>query len=165
MSTLFAILILILGGIALSVQSSINGRLGHTVGVIACAWLTFVIGFALTFLLFFFLEQTHAQTLFNAPKWQLTGAFFGVIYMVVVVFAVPRIGIAGMTVSVIAGQLMMSVLIDHFGWLNNQVIELDAKRYVAIALLLGAIVMIYLSNKRKELVKPMPNTTLHSNSD
>jgi transporter family-2 protein len=164
MSTLFAILILILGGIALSVQSSINGRVGHTVGVIACAWLTFVIGFALTFLLFFFFEQTHEQTLFNAPKWQLMGAVFGVIYMVVVVFAVPRIGIAGMTVSVIAGQLIMSLLIDHFGWLANNVIELDAKRYMAILLLLGAIVMIYLSNKRKELVNTKPNTTLQSNS-
>lgn len=152
MSTLFAIVILVVGGIALSVQSSINGRLGNVVGVIPSAWLTFVIGFALTFLLFFFFEQPHAQTLFNAPKWQLMGAVFGVIYMVVVVFAVPRIGIAGMTVAVIAGQLMMSVLIDHFGWLNNQVIELDAKRYVAVLLLLGAIVMIYLSNKRKEQI-------------
>ena len=162
MSSLFAILILVLGGIALSVQSSINGRVGHTVGVIACAWLTFVIGFALTFLLFFFFEQAHTQTLFNAPKWQLMGAVFGVIYMVVVVFAVPRIGIAGMTVSVIAGQLMMSVLIDHFGWLDNNVIELDTKRYAAILLLLGAIVMIYLSNKRKERTKVKPNVTVET---
>ncbi|MDP5029546.1 MAG: DMT family transporter [Paraglaciecola sp.] len=163
MSTLFAILILIIGGIALSVQSSINGRLGHTVGVIASAWLTFVIGFALTFLLFFFFEQTHTQTLFTAPKWQLMGAVFGVIYMVVVVFAVPRIGIAGMTVSVIAGQLMMSLLIDHFGWLNNSVIELDAKRYVAILLLLGAIVMVYLSNKRNESDKVKHAKKLQTN--
>lgn len=160
MSTLFAIFILIVGGIALSVQSSINGRLGNIVGVIPSAWLTFVIGFALTFLLFFFFEPPHAQTLFNAPKWQLMGAVFGVIYMVVVVFAVPRIGIAGMTVSVIAGQLMMSILIDHFGWLNNDVIELDAQRYLAIVLLLSAIVMIYLSNKRKELIKTKSDTTL-----
>lgn len=108
----------------------------------------------------FLFEPPHAQTLFNAPKWQLMGAVFGVIYMVVVVFAVPRIGIAGMTVSVIAGQLMMSILIDHFGWLNNAVIELDAQRYLAIVLLLGAIFMIYLSNKRKELTKTKSDTTL-----
>jgi bacterial/archaeal transporter family-2 protein len=144
------ILMLALGGIALSVQSSINGNLGNKVGVIASSWLTFIVGFAITFLLFFFFESPHDQTLLTAPKWQLIGALFGVVYMVIVVFAVPRIGIAGTTVSVISGQLMMSLLIDHFGWLNNAVIRLDAERYLAAILLIGAIAMIYLSNKRRE---------------
>jgi len=150
MTFTLTILMLALGGIALSVQSSINGNLGDKVGVIASSWLTFIVGFAITFLLFFFFETQHEQTLFTAPKWQLSGALFGVVYMVVVVFAVPRIGIAGTTVSVISGQLMMSLLIDHFSWLNNAVIPLDAERYLAAILLIGAIAMIYLSNKRRE---------------
>lgn len=150
MTFTLTILMLALGGIALSVQSSINGNLGDKVGVIASSWLTFIVGFAITFLLFFFFESTHDQTLFTAPKWQLSGALFGVVYMVVVVFAVPRIGIAGATVSVISGQLMMSLLIDNFGWLNNAIIPLDAERYLAALLLIGAIVMIYLSNKKRE---------------
>ena len=150
MTFILTILMLALGGIALSVQSSINGNLGDKVGVIASSWLTFIVGFAITFLLFFFFQTQQEQTLFTAPKWQLSGALFGVVYMVVVVFAVPRIGIAGTTVSVISGQLMMSLLIDHYGWLNNAMIPLDTERYVAAILLIGAIAMIYLSNKRRE---------------
>lgn len=148
MTVFFAIFMLVLGGIALSVQSSINGRLGNSVGVIASAWLTFVVGFAISFLLFFFFEPTHDVTLFSAPKWQLSGALFGVVYMLIVVFAVPKIGIAAATVCTISGQLIMSLIIDHFGWLDNTVIPLDSNRYVAILLLMGAITMIYLSNKR-----------------
>ena len=148
MTVFFAVFMLILGGVALSVQSSINGRLGNSVGVIASAWLTFVIGFAISFLLFFFFEPNHEVTLFSAPKWQLSGALFGVIYMLIVVFAVPKIGIAAATVCTISGQLIMSLIIDHFGWLENNIIPLDSNRYVAILLLIGAITMIYLSNKR-----------------
>lgn len=148
MTVIIAVFMLILGGMALSVQSSINGRLGNTVGVIASAWLTFVIGFAISFLLFFFFEPNHDVTLFSAPKWQLMGALFGVMYMLIVVFAVPKIGIAAATVCTISGQLIMSLVIDHFGWLENNIIPLDSSRYIAILLLIGAITMIYLSNKR-----------------
>ena len=68
--------------------------------------------------------------------------------MLIVVFAVPKIGIAAATVCTISGQLIMSLIIDHFGWLENNIIPLDSNRYVAILLLIVAITMIYMSNKR-----------------
>jgi transporter family-2 protein len=52
-------------------------------------------------------------------------------------------------VAVIAGQLIMSLLVDHLGWLNNAQIPLDASRYIAIVLLLAAIGLLYLSHRRK----------------
>ncbi|WP_267464251.1 DMT family transporter [Acinetobacter sp. FDAARGOS_724] len=94
----------------------------------------------------FFLEPNHALNLFTAPRWQLTGAFFGVAYMLTIVFAMPRLGAAATTVAVISGQLLMSLLIDHFGWLNNPVIHLDGSRLAAIALLAVALFFIYKSN-------------------
>lgn len=142
-------LLALAGGISLAVQSSINGRLGNAAGVMETAWLTFVLGAAISFLLFFFFEPPHAMTLFTAPKWQLIGALFGVVYILVSVFAVPRVGIAAATVAVITGQLGMSLLIDHFGWFSNAAIPLDASRYASIALLAAALVLIYLGNRRR----------------
>jgi transporter family-2 protein len=52
--------------------------------------------------------------------------------MLVIVFAVPRVGIAAATVAVISGQLLMSLVIDHFGWLGNGRIPLDPSRYGAM---------------------------------
>jgi transporter family-2 protein len=60
----------------------------------------------------------------------------------------PRIGTAAATVSVISGQLLMSLLIDNFGWLNNPVIPLSGSRYAAVALLAVALCLIYRSNVR-----------------
>lgn len=142
--------LLLLGGAVLAAQSAVNGRLGATVGVLPSAWLTFVMGAVVTFLLVFFFEPPHEATLFNVPKWQLTGALFGVVYMLAIVFAIPRVGTAAATVAVISGQLLMSLMIDHFGWLNNARLPLDSSRLVAIALLAGALCLIYLSNARRE---------------
>ncbi len=138
--------VVILAGAALCAQSSINGRLGSEVGVLESAWLTFVVGAMISFLIAFFFEPVHALNLFTAPRWQLTGAFFGVAYMLVIVFAMPRLGAAATTVAVISGQLLMSLLIDHFGWFHNAVIPLDSSRIAALILLAIALFFIYKSN-------------------
>ncbi|MDH4550443.1 DMT family transporter [Pseudomonas sp. BN607] len=140
------LLIVMLGGAVLCAQSAINGRLGADVGVLESAWLTFAMGTMVSFLLAFFLEPPHALNLFTVPRWQVTGAFLGVIYMLAIVFAIPRIGTAAATVSVISGQLLMSLLIDHFGWFGNPVIPLELHRLAALVLLTIALVLIYRSN-------------------
>lgn len=138
--------IVIFAGAVLSAQSSINGSLGAKVGVLASAWLTFVMGTILSFLIGFFFEAQYSLNLFTAPRWQLTGAFFGVAYMLAVVFAMPRLGAAATTVAVISGQLLMSLLIDHLGLFNNAVFALDPSRFAAIILLAIALGCIYKSN-------------------
>src|SRR3954467_1390305 len=120
--------VVVFSGAVLCAQSAINGGLGSRVGVLESSWLTFAVGALISFLFAFFLEPKHAVSLFDAPRWQLTGAFFGVAYMLVIVFAMPRIGTAAATVSVISGQLLMSLLIDQFGWMNNPVIALSGPR-------------------------------------
>ncbi|MDZ5603798.1 DMT family transporter [Pseudomonas sp. RP23018S] len=140
------LLVVVLGGAVLCAQSAVNGRLGHEVGVLESAWLTFVMGAMVSFLYAFLFESPHAMNLFSVPRWQVTGAFFGVVYMLVIVFAVPRVGTAAATVAVISGQLLMSLLIDNAGWFGNAVIQLDTSRMVAIGLLAVALVLIYKSN-------------------
>jgi len=130
----------------LCAQSAINGELGSRVGVLASAWLTFTLGTLAMFIIAFYTEPPHALNLLPAPRWQVMGSFFGVIYMVMIVFAMPRVGTAAATVAVISGQLLMSLLIDNFGWLGNHVIPLGSSRTAAIALLAIALALIYKSN-------------------
>jgi len=140
------LLVVIFGGAVLCAQSSINGRLGSEVGVLESSWLTFVMGTLISLLIAFFFEPQYSLNLFTAPRWQLTGAFFGVTYMLIVVFAMPRLGAAATTVAVISGQLVMSLLIDNFGWFNNAVITMDGSRVAALVLLAIALFFIYKSN-------------------
>jgi transporter family-2 protein len=145
--TIFILLLVVVSGALLCAQSAINGRLGSQVGVLESSWLTFALGALVVYLLAFFLETPHNQNLFSVPRWQVCGAFFGVVYVLVIVFAMPRVGTAAATVAVISGQLLMSLLIDNFGWLHNTPIHLDARRYLAMALLALALYLIYQGNR------------------
>ena len=100
------------------------GVWARRVGVLRSSLLTFVVGAVSTGLLILFFEPAHAVSLLDVPKWQLSGALFGVVYMMVMVGAVPVVGTAVATVAVIVGQLGMGMLIDNFGWLGNPAIEL-----------------------------------------
>jgi transporter family-2 protein len=111
--------------------------------------LTFVVGAVSTGLLILFFEPAQAMSLLDVPKWQLSGALFGVVYMMVMVGAVPRVGTAVATVAVIVGQLGMGMLIDNFGWLGNPEIELSGSRLLAMVLLGLALVFMYRSNTRQ----------------
>ncbi|CAI8731767.1 DMT family transporter [Pseudomonas sp. YuFO8] len=148
MSLIILLAVVVAAGAILSVQAAINGRLGETVGVLRSSLLTFVVGAVLTGLLIVFFEPAHATSLLDVPKWQLSGALFGVVYMMVMVGAVPRVGTAVATVAVIVGQLGMGMLIDNFGWLGNPAIELSGSRVLAMVLLGLALVFMYRSSSR-----------------
>lgn len=148
MNLILLLVVVVAAGAVLSVQAAINGRLGETVGVLRSSLLTFVVGAVVTGLLILFFEPAHAVSLLNVPKWQLCGALFGVIYMMVMVGAVPRVGTAVATVAVIVGQLGMGMLIDNFGWLGNPTIELSGSRILAMVLLALALVFMYRSSTR-----------------
>ncbi|MEN6670227.1 DMT family transporter [Psychrobacter sp. B38] len=147
MTLILMVVLAIIGGAALSVQAALNGRLGGNVGVFKSAFLTFSVGALVTALLIFFFEPNHSVTLMDVPKWQLLGALCGVPYIVIMVVAVQRIGTAVATVAVIFGQLSMSVLIDNFGWLGNEMIQLSGSRIAALICLAIALYFIYSSNK------------------
>ena len=141
--------LLLLGGMAIAAQSSINGSLSVRTDVITTAWLANVVASVILLLMVVFFESPQAATMFSVPSWQLAGALFGNFSMVAIVIAVPRIGTAATIVAIIAGQIIMGLMVDHFGWFGNTQILLDYKRMAAIALLAGALYLIYLSNVRR----------------
>lgn len=142
------ILFTLFGGITLSAQSSINGTLSRKAGTIETTLLTFLTGtmFLSIFILFF--GQGNVLGILEAPKWQLSAAFLGTLYLLLTVMAVPRIGVIATNIAGIAGQLVIGVLIDHFGWFNSLVISLDMKRAFALLFMIIALYFIYKGNRR-----------------
>lgn len=143
MVSLVMIALAVIGGALLSVQAAVNGRLSESQGSIRATFLTFLVGTAFSAILVIFLEPAHSVTLFDVKKWQLTGSFLGLVYVLTMTFAVRRIGTAVATVAVILGQLVMSILIDSFGWLGNATIAFSFNRLLAAVLLAIALWFIY----------------------
>ena len=57
----------------------------------------------------------------GAPWWAWLGGLAGAAYGVAAVLLVSRLGAATLMALVVAGQLLCSVLLDHFGWVGFEV--------------------------------------------
>ena len=144
---IFMILFTLIGGITLSAQSSINGTFSRKAGTIETTLLTFLTGTMFLTIFIIFFGSGNVLALLEAPKWQLSAAFLGTMYLLLTVMAVPRIGVIATTIAAIAGQLVIGVIIDHFGWFNSLVIELDINRAFALLFMLISLYFIYKGNK------------------
>lgn len=145
---LLMILFTLIGGITLSAQSSINGTFSRKAGTIETTFLTFLTGTMFLTIFIMFFGSGNVLGLLEAPKWQLSAAFLGTMYLLLTVMAVPRIGVIATNISGIAGQLIIGVMIDHFGWFNSLVIELDIKRVFALLFMFISLYFIYKGHKR-----------------
>ncbi|MDF9842109.1 MULTISPECIES: DMT family transporter [unclassified Paenibacillus] len=142
------ILFTLLGGITLSAQSSINGTLSRNAGTLETTLLTFVTGTLFLAVVIVFFGQGNLSAIFEAPKWQLSAAFLGTMYLLLTVMAVPRIGVIATNIAGIIGQLVTGIFIDNFGWFNSLVLPLDWRRLAAMLFMLIALYFVYKGNKR-----------------
>ena len=55
------------------------------------------------------------------PWWAWTGGLSGAVYGLAAVIFASQLGAATLTSLVVAGQLMASVIFDHFGWIGFDV--------------------------------------------
>ena len=75
------------------------------------------------------------QKLAHVPWWSLTGGVLGATFVLASILLVPRLGATTMSVAFVCGQLMMSVLMDHYGWGGLTVRTVDLTRLIGIACL------------------------------
>ncbi|MDC7123866.1 DMT family transporter, partial [Cellulomonas fimi] len=120
-----------ISAVALSQRSS---DLGYYSGVFFVS--------AILFLLLLFSGPQKGPALSELPRWQLIGGLLGPIYVVVLTLATPHIGIAMTMIAILSGQVGKSVLIDHFGWFGAARKRVNGERWIALALIVVALVLI-----------------------
>lgn len=155
---IFMILFTFLGGITLSAQSAINGTFSRKAGTIETTFLTFITGTMFLAIVILFFGQGDIFAVFEVPIWQLSAVFLGVLFLLFNVMAVPRIGVVATNINVIIGQLVIGVVIDHFGWFNSLIIPLDMKRCFALLFMIIALYFFYKGNKRSSGKTPTPHS-------
>ena len=131
------LLLSFLAGTFISVQTALNTRLGKDlknptfVSVESC-----VIG-AVALALYMLCTRTalpKASLMAREPVWLWIGGAFGATYVLITVLATPKLSVATVTALVIAGQMLVAVLLDHFAFLGLDRHPLNAGRIVAVVL-------------------------------
>ncbi len=139
---LFAALI---AGAVVPFQAGANAALGRALG--HPLWATVVslivsIICVLPVLLAMKVSLPTFAGLAGQPKWIWIGGVAGVVYITAAILFAPKLGAASFMTAVIAGQLIASVLIDHFGIMGFANKAITPSRIVGVALVvIGVVVM------------------------
>ena len=137
-------LLAILGGAAIAFQGQINGGLGKKVGVFEASFISFGIGTLALLFIVLFAGTGSISSISTVPKWQLLGGVLGVLYMIITVLVIPKIGVAPAFAGVIAGQVIIGTIIDHYGLFGGIQSPLNMKKTAGMILL---FLSLYLLNQ------------------
>lgn len=138
---LYMLLVLVAGALV-ACQSPINSSLGALTGPINATLISFLIGTVAILVIAFATGISGISEVRRASPWQLVGGFMGAFFVASMIYAVPKIGLTRAMVATIAGQLLVALAIDHYGFFGVQVREVDWKRAMAIPLLAIAAYLV-----------------------
>lgn len=144
---LLYLLMALVAGAATSLQVPVNATLRtHLAHPLQATLVSFTVGTLLSLICCLALGSPlpSAAVLTRIPWWGWCGGILGTLYVGSSIVLSPKIGVAAMLSMVIAGQMLMSLIIDHYGLAQAPVYSLTPQRVVgAVLVALGATVMAF----------------------
>jgi transporter family-2 protein len=139
-SVLFIILIGLIGGVAVGLQSPMASMISQRLGTLESVFIVHVGGaiIALIPLLLFYGGGKLAQ--WKSLPWYVLGAgVFGLVVIGAVSYMIPRVGVAASITTIVAGQLLVGMILDHFGLLGAAVKPFDPTRMIGMAIVMVGV--------------------------
>ena len=141
----FFIVLAVLAGIAMPTQATINSKLANSIdSPLLAAFISFAVG---TIALFIYIILTgvplgNLANAKDAPLVAWAGGILGAFFVTVMILVVPRIGVALAFSLAIGGQMIASLVIDHFGWLGVTERPISPLRVLGAALITVGVVLV-----------------------
>jgi transporter family-2 protein len=139
---LWVIIVGLIGGAAVGIQSPIAGAMGQKVGGTASSFIIHLSGMILSGVLLVLLGGEKIRNWNTLPWYMLGAGVFGVILYQTINITLPKLGSTMMVTLIITGQLVIGVIIDHFGWLGVPAHPVSVSRIIGVLALLGGGFMI-----------------------
>ena len=142
------VIVAILAGVAFAIQPAVNDNVARSLShPIQASLVSFVVGTILLLILSFLLGAGLPSTdkLLAIPWWLwLAGGAIGAGAVTAALIIQPKIGAGSWISCFIFGQLVMSILLDNFGWLGLATHPLNFMRSLGACLLaIGAILVAH----------------------
>lgn len=141
----FFIILAIIVGIVSTTQAAVNVKLTNFVeSPILSTFISFVIGTLalLVYLLAAGIPFGSILNLKNAPVYVWTGGLLGAFFVAATIMLVPRLGVSLTFSLVVAGQMLISLMFDQFGWFGVPVKEINLPRIVGAMFITVGVILI-----------------------
>ncbi len=143
MNRTIAILIAIMIGLAAGIQPAMNAKLGKIAGPKSASLLNFLLG-GLLLLLFVLVvgDLKEFRLVLKAPWYLWLGSILGLIIITGIIYIVPVIGTGSTLAIIVALQLSVGLLADHFAWFGTPRVPIDWIRIAGLVLLILGVQLI-----------------------
>ena len=129
MQTLIPVLVVgLLSGVAVGLQSPLASMITQRLGAIESIFIIHLGGTLMISLPLIFIGGGNLGNWRSLPWYALGAGAMGLIVVGGVSFMIPRIGVAASITLIIAGQLLISAALDHYGLLGVHIRQMDLQR-------------------------------------
>ena len=141
----FPMMLAVAAGLSLVVQQALNANLRAALS--SAAWsgfMSYFLGIICMVALALVLQDPlpSVATASRVPWFAWTGGLFGAIFIGLAIFLIPQLGAATFFALLIAGQMLGSMVFDHFGVLGVPVHPISVIRIAGALLLVAGVVLI-----------------------
>lgn len=140
-----SIFLVFMAGAMLPLQAGINSQLAKASGhAIWASGLSFVVGTLALLSIFFMMRLPWPGIiqLKEAPALAWTGGLMGAFFVTCMAFFAPKLGATTLLALIIAGQIVMSLLLDHFGAAGYIQQEITLPRIIGVLLIAAGVILV-----------------------
>lgn len=131
----------LIAGACQSAMASLNGMLSDCVGMFSMSLMVHAIGGIL--LVLYIKLFVHEKLKLTGMPWYLYSAgFFGIFLVASSSYCIGALGVSVMTCISVTGQLVISAVIDHFGWFGVPRNPFNKKRIPCFIMILAGLILV-----------------------
>jgi len=135
---LLIILIGLAGGVAVGLQSPMASMITQRLGLFESVFIVHI-GGALIALIPLIFYGSRLREWRSVPWYVLGAGVFGLIVIASISYMIPRVGVAASITTIVAGQLLVGTILDHYGLLGAAVKPLDVTRILGLGVVLVGV--------------------------
>ena len=138
-SILLIILIGLAGGVAVGIQSPLASMISQRLGLFESVLIVHLGGAVLALIPLLIYGGGKLGQWRSLPWYTLAAGVFGLIVIGAISYMIPRIGVAASITTIVAGQLLVGTILDHFGLLGAVEKSLDPARVIGLVVVLAGV--------------------------
>lgn len=138
-SVLLIILIGLIGGVAVGLQGPMASMISQRLGIFESVFIVHMGGALIALLPLLFFGGGKLVQWKELPWYTLIAGAFGLLVIGAISYTIPRVGVAAAIITIVAGQMLVSTLLDHFGLLGAMQRPMDLTRAIGLAVVLVGV--------------------------
>lgn len=144
MAQALPLLLVLIAGVAIAVQSATNGFLGRAMGSgLLASLVSFGVGvLALVAAVVILRPRAPAGWVQAEPWWAWLGGIYGAVIVFAGAWATPRLGAGTALVFTVSAQVAVGVLLDHFGAFGLKIHPLSGLRAAGVLMVVAGALMV-----------------------